>query len=146
MRTINLIYDVAGNMGKSIFSEWMEYKDLVEEIPPYRLMNDIFQWVHGRPKKKAYFIDLPKGMKKDKLADLYAGIEVIKNGVAYDKRNYPKKSRFDRPRIFVFTNELPNLSLMSKDRWVIHTINDKFEAVPYVKETKKRSLGEPKAL
>jgi len=70
-------------------------------------------------------------MRKNALGDLYSGIEVIKNGVAYDKRNYPKKSRFTRPRVFVFTNELPRLDLMSKDRWVIHTINENFEHVPY---------------
>jgi len=131
MRSINLIYDRTGNMGKSIFSEYMEFEGLIEEIPPYRLMDDIVQWVHGRQKKSAYFIDLPRGMRKTALGDLYSGIEVIKNGVAYDKRNYPKKSRFTRPRVFVFTNELPRLDLMSKDRWVIHTINENFEHVPY---------------
>jgi hypothetical protein len=65
---------------------------------------------------------MPRGMKKDKLGDFYSGIEVIKNGVAYDKRYTAKKIRFNRPRIFVFTNTLPELNLMSKDRWVIWTI------------------------
>ena len=36
--------------------------------------------------RKAYAIDLPRGMNKKGLADFYSGIEVIKNGVAYDKR------------------------------------------------------------
>lgn len=89
-------------------------------------MDDIFQWVYGRPVRKAYFIDMPRGMKKDKLADLYSGIEIIKNGVAYDKRHTPKKKRFDRPRIFVFTNELPCFDLMSKDRWNVWIINHEF--------------------
>ena len=131
MRTIDLLYDPTGNIGKSLFSEYMEYIGLVEEIPPYRLMDDIFQWVYGRPKKKAYFLDLPRGMKKDKLADLYSGIEVIKNGIAYDKRHFPKKERFTRPRVFVFTNELPCLSLMSRDRWVIHTVDKDYNIIPY---------------
>ena len=34
------------------------------------------------------YFDLPRGMKRNKLADLYYGIEAIKNGVAYDKRNH----------------------------------------------------------
>ena len=33
-------------------------------------------------------------LKKDKLADLYSGIEVIKNGVCYDKRYHAKKLWF----------------------------------------------------
>lgn len=130
MRKIDIIYDSRGNMGKSIFAEHLEGLGLIEEIPPYRLMDDIFQWVYGRPKKPAYFIDLPRGMKKDKLGELYSGIEIIKNGVAYDKRYSAKKVRFDRPRIFVFTNILPCLDLMSRDRWVIHEITEDFDLAP----------------
>ena len=68
---------------------------------------------------------MPRGMKKDKLADFYAGIEVIKNGVAYDKRYNAKKIYFDRPRVFVFTNMLPCFDLMSKDRWNVWTLHNK---------------------
>jgi len=122
LRSIDLIYDPSGNCGKSLFSEHMEYVGLGEEIPPFRLMDDIFQWVATRPIKGCYLVDMPRGMKKDKLGDFYSGIEVIKNGVAYDKRYNAKKIRFDRPRIFVFTNTLPDLNLMSADRWQLWTI------------------------
>lgn len=134
MRRIDLIYDKRGNLGKSIFSEYLEYIDMAEEVPPYRLMDDIFQWVCSRPKKKMYLIDMPRGMKKDKLGDLYAGIEVIKNGVCYDKRYTAKKIRFDRPRVVVFTNTLPNLELMSKDRWNLNIVNIKYELEPLTDE------------
>lgn len=131
MRTIDLVYDPNGNIGKSIFSEYLENMGICEEIPPYRLMDDIFAWVCSRPIKKCYIIDMPRGMKKDKLGDFYSGIEVIKNGVAYDKRYTAKKIRFDRPRIFVFTNTLPVLSLMSLDRWRIWTVSKEYDLVPY---------------
>jgi len=127
MRKINLIWDTTGNCGKSILSEYLEYEGLAEEIPPFRLMDDIFAWVASRPIKRAYLVDMPRGMKKDRLGDFYSGIEVVKNGVAYDKRYNAKKVRFDRPRIFVFTNCLPNLELMSQDRWVIWKITEKYE-------------------
>jgi hypothetical protein len=87
-------------------------------------MDDIFQWVATRPIKQIYIVDMPRGMKKDRLGDFYAGIEVIKNGVAYDKRYTAKKIRFDRPRIIVFTNMMPNLDLMSKDRWALWEIKN----------------------
>jgi len=135
LRKVDLIYDNVGNIGKSLFSEYCEYINLAEEIPPFRLMEDIFQWVYGRPKKSSYICDMPRGMKKDKLGDFYAGLEVIKNGVAYDKRNYPKKCRFDRPRIFVFTNTLPNFDLMSMDRWNVWSINVDYELIPYSQDT-----------
>lgn len=123
-RWIDLIYDPLGNSGKSIFAEYLEYEGLAEEIPPFRMMDDLFQWVCCRKTKPCYIVDLPRGMKKDKLADFYSGIEVIKNGVAYDKRYRAKKIRFNRPRIFVFTNTLPAFKLMSIDRWVVWTIKD----------------------
>lgn len=68
---------------------------------------------------------MPRGMKKDKLGEFYAGIEIIKNGVAYDKRYTAKKIRFDRPNIFVFTNMLPVFELLSKDRWCILEVLNK---------------------
>jgi len=124
LRKIDLIYDRDGNNGKSLFSEMMELRGIAEEVPCYRLMDDIFQWVCSRETKKVYIMDMPRGMKKDKLGDLYSGIEVIKNGVAYDKRYAAKKKRFDRPRIAVFTNELPHLDLLSRDRWQLWKISD----------------------
>lgn len=127
MRKINLIWDTTGNCGKSILSEFLEYEGLAEEIPPFRLMDDIFAWVAFRPTKKCYLVDMPRGMKKDRLGDFYSGIEVVKNGVAYDKRYNAKKKRFDRPRIFVFTNCLPSFELMSADRWVIWKITKDYD-------------------
>lgn len=125
LRSIDFIYDQDGNIGKSLFSEYMESKSLAEEVPPFRLMDDIFQWVASRPIKPCYIFDMPRGMKKDKLADFYSGIEVIKNGVAYDKRYSAKKIRFDRPRVFIFSNTLPQFNLMSKDRWKVWTVYQK---------------------
>lgn len=125
LRTIDLVYDESGNAGKSLFSEYLEkVLGVAEEVPPYRMMDHIFEWVATRPIKKIYIIDMPRGMKKDKLGDFYSGIEVIKNGVAYDKRYSAKKIRFDRPRIIVFTNMMPNLDLMSKDRWALWEIKN----------------------
>ena len=131
MRHIHLIYDSVGNIGKSLFGEFMEYYDFAEEIPPYRMMDDIFAWVATRPIKKCYFVDMPRGMKKDRLGDFYSGIEIIKNGVAYDKRYSAKKIRFSRPQIFIFTNTLPSLELMSRDRWVILDIQRDFSFKKY---------------
>lgn len=116
MRCINLIYDKKGHYNKSLFCEYLKYSNVAEEIPPFKLMDDIFQWVYSVASKQAYIFDMPRGMKKDKLGDFYNNIEVIKNGVAYDKRYTAKKIRFEHPNIFVFTNTLPELSLMSKDK------------------------------
>ena len=118
-RTIKLIVDTHGNGGKSIFAEFLEYEGLAYEIPPMRMMEDIMQCVQAIKPKKAYLIDLPRGMKKDKLSDFYSGLECLKNGVSYDKRYNFKKRRMDRPQVIVFTNTYPDWMLMTADRWEV---------------------------
>lgn len=123
-RWINVVFDEYGNAGKSVFAEYLEYKGLAYEIPAMRTMEDIMQCVMSIKPKKAYLIDLPRGMKKDKMADFYSGLEALKNGVAYDKRYSFRKIRFDRPQVFVFTNVIPDFGLLSIDRWKIWLLDE----------------------
>jgi len=118
-RSINIIYDVAGNSGKSILAEALEYDGKAFELPPMNNMEDIMQFVFSFKSQKVYLIDMPRAMKKDKLCQFYSGIECLKNGVCYDKRYAAKKRRFDRPQIIVFSNCLPDWQFMSPDRWVV---------------------------
>ena len=32
---------------------------------------------------KCYIIDMPRGLKKDKMGDFYSGVEELKNGCAF---------------------------------------------------------------
>lgn len=125
-RSIKLLIDTVGNGGKSILAEDLEYHGKAYEIPPFRLMEDIMACVMSVGEKKAYIIDMPRAMKKDKLSEFYAGLESLKNGVCYDKRYSFKKRRMDRPQVIVFTNKEPCYEYMSLDRWEIwHMCEDK---------------------
>ncbi|HIA03917.1 MAG TPA: hypothetical protein EYN66_18775 [Myxococcales bacterium] len=124
-RSIKLIIDTEGNAGKSIMCEYLEYKGMAWEIPPMRTMEDIMQCVMGIKAKKCYIVDMPRAMKKDKLADFYSGLESLKNGVCYDKRYAFKKRRMDRPQVIVFTNTEPTWDFMSRDRWEVWYMKDK---------------------
>lgn len=125
-RGIFCVIDKKGNGGKSVFVEYMEYHQLVWEIPFMNSVEDVLQCVMSGDKKghKAYCMDMPRALKKDKLAGLYGGLECLKNGMAYDKRYAFKKRRFDRPHVIVFTNEPPEMHLMSRDRWEIFCIDE----------------------
>lgn len=125
-RSINVIVDNVGNIGKSIFAEYLEYRELATEIPPFRTMEDIMQCAMGMAIAKTYLIDMPRGMKKDKLGEFYSGLEALKNGIMYDKRYAFKKRRIDRPNIFVFSNCAPVMSLLSADRWKIWRVTEDF--------------------
>ena len=121
-RSIKVIYDPVGSAGKSIFCEYLAYKKLVFEMPPLRAMEDIMQCAMCLPAQKAFIIDMPRAMKKDKLADFYSGLESLKNGTCYDKRYTFKMRRFDRPQVIVFTNTLPQWTYMSRDRWEVYNL------------------------
>lgn len=123
-RFIKLIYDPVGNIGKSIFCEYLEYHRHAYEIPPFRQMEDIMQCCFSIKDQKCYLIDMPRGMKKDKLGEFYAGLECLKNGTMYDKRYTFKKRRIDRPQIIVFTNMLPVFDLLTPDRWKIYDVKN----------------------
>lgn len=129
-RKIILLYDTIGNNGKSIFAEYLEYNKLAYEIPPMRSMEDIMQCAMSIKTQTCYLVDMPRGMKKSKLSDFYAGLEALKNGVMYDKRYAFRKRRIDRPHIVVFTNHLPLWNLMSLDRWEVHEFTDQKSLKP----------------
>lgn len=124
-RWIDLFLDQTGHLGKSAFCEWLEYMGKAVEVPPLRDMQDLVGFVMDMPESTCYMIDMPRGMKKDKLAEFYAGIETMKNGYLYDKRYHGRKKRIERPRIFIFTNTVPVLDLLSADRWRIWHLQDK---------------------
>lgn len=122
-RKIRVILDEQGNSGKSITCEWLEYQGLAMEIPPFNNMEDIMQCCMGMKPQKVYLIDMPRAMKKDKLAQFYSGLECLKNGLMYDKRYNFKRRRISRPQIFVFTNTEPNWSFLTPDRWAVYKVD-----------------------
>lgn len=117
MRQIVCIIDVHGHTGKSLFAEFLEYEKLAYEVPPFTTSEDLMQCVCCIKEQKAYLINMPKAMKKEKLAGFFAGVESLKDGKAYDKRYAFKKRRMNRPKVIIFTNTKPDMSLLSEDRW-----------------------------
>lgn len=130
-RKVDCIIDTKGNKGKTSFQLYMRCHQLGRMIPFCNDYKDIMRMVMDMPISKAYFIDMPKAINKERLYQLYAGIESIKSGYAYDDRYKFKDRVFDCPRVFVFTNKQPELNLLSIDRWNLWTINDKMELERY---------------
>ena len=123
-RHIHVILDVLGNSGKSAMAEYLEYHKDCEELPPLNDTTKLMQIVMCMRKAAWYVSDMPRGLKKDKLSGYYAGVECIKNGFAFDERYSFRKERFDRPGMVIFTNQLPDCSLLTPDRWQIHRITE----------------------
>lgn len=123
-RTINIVYDTQGNIGKSTLVAWIRAYGIGVKLPFVNDYKDIMRMVMDIPKARLYIIDLPRAINKEKLYQMYAAIETIKDGYAYDDRYHFKDEIFDCPNIWVFTNKLPDPKFMSMDRWIFWEVQD----------------------
>lgn len=123
-RTVYVIYDPEGNKGKSTIVRLCGVHGYGRKLPFCNSYEDIMQMAMSLPEAKNYFFDMPRAINKEKLYQLYAGIEELKGGYCFDKRYKFEERFFDPPNIFVFTNKLPDESMLSKDRWLIFIINN----------------------
>lgn len=141
-RLIHLVYCPGGGTGKTRFTRWMCYNADAEEIPFANDHKDIMRFAYDLGEKQIYLVDMPRAINKQKLNSLYAGIEKLKDGYCYDDRYKLQVRRFFPPQICVFTNEEPDLRMLSRDRWRLWTINHKKELKPYIKKEYKKGNAE----
>lgn len=123
-RTINILICVTGNIGKSTLLTYLHCHKLARRLPPINDAKDLMRIVCDAPTSTAYLIDLPRAMNKERLHGLYAGIESIKDGFAYDDRYKYREKIFDCPSIWVFTNTEPDITLLSRDRWAFWSVKN----------------------
>jgi len=123
-RTINIIVDNKGNCGKSILAGYVRAYKLGFVIPFCNDFRDIMRMIMDVPTKRLYLIDMPRAINKEKLYQMYSALETIKNGYAYDDRYSFKEKVFDCPNIWVFTNNIPDISYLSTDRWKFWNIDE----------------------
>lgn len=130
-RTINVVYCQSGNNGKSILSSYLRAHNLARVLPMVNDYKDLLRIVCDLPTSRCYVVDMPRAIKKDKIYQLYAALETIKDGYAYDDRYNFKEKVFDCPVIWVFTNAEPEYSLMSRDRWKVWQITADYNLEEY---------------
>jgi len=129
-RKINWIYDKDGGKGKSTISNYLQmYKNAY--IITGGKQADIYRHYNNN---KVVIYDLPRDYTEAN-ESIYATMECFKNGYILDTKYEGQKKRFIPPHIFVFSNQLPNMEKLSKDRWNIIDL-DHFD-YPEIKEGEK---------
>jgi len=121
MREILVVVDKKGGVGKSSICRllYATNPEKVGLVPPINNTKDLMQAVCSMGIKSIYIFDMPRAMEKKYLAPIYAAIEQVKGGWAYDTRYTYKSIMMDPPNVIVFTNDEPNKELLSGDRWEI---------------------------
>lgn len=123
-RKIYVIIDMVGNIGKSTICTYMRCHGLGKIIPPLNESKDIMRMVCNMDTSNTYLIDMPRALPKIKLNQMYSAIESVKSGYAYDDRYKFTEKIFNIPNIVVFTNAVPDRSLLSNDRWELLSVID----------------------
>lgn len=118
-RVVDIIYDPIGAIGKTVLTRYMMVNGLCSILPFVNDFKDMMRMAMCIGSKPCYIIDMPRAINKEKLYQLYSGIEMLKSGYSYDDRYEFRQSLFDPPRIIVFTNVLPDMGMLSADRWRI---------------------------
>ena len=134
-RTVNLVVDVKGNVGKSTIASIADLMYGGIDLPPMNDGEKIIQsccnilMAKEERKPSLIFFDMPRSIDKAKLGGMFGAIEQIKKGKVYDTRHSYTEWWFDSPAVWVFTNQVPNLKYLSIDRWKFWRINDSKELV-----------------
>lgn len=123
-RTINVVIDKKGGNGKSVLCSYMRCYKLGRILPALNDSKDLMRACCSMPTATAYLIDLPRALDKRRMNEMYAALECIKSGYAYDERYNFTEKVFDCPSVWVFTNTEPDMDMLSRDRWRLWEIEN----------------------
>lgn len=125
-RHIYWYYDPDGNIGKSAFSKFMyvKYPKQVNVITSNK-SNDILTAITGD--EKLVIMDFPRC--SDISYTPYRAIEQIKNGFITDckLKRTARTLCFDIPHIVIFSNDKPDITKLSSDRWIVRSFKTEEE-------------------
>ena len=119
---VDCLVDPKGNIGKTTVAAVGELKYGCLDVPTVdngdKITQSICEMLHNRKRDPALiFVDLPRAQDKISLRGIYAAIEQAEKGKAWDVRHKYRQWWFNSPRIWVFTNKMPEVHLLSADRW-----------------------------
>lgn len=107
--------DPDGGMGKTTRAKIQEMKEEAVYIPALGY-KDIVRYVYNWQSEK-YVINIERMANIDR-QDLWAGIELVCDGISYDDRYESKKAIREKPMVEVHSNRLPKRRMMSDYKYI----------------------------
>lgn len=118
-RKIYWYFDKRGGRGKSTLAKYMYFHHKILTLT-FGSAGDLLNLVAKLPPKKAYIFDLSRTKGgQHAMSDIYQALESVKNGYFINTKYETSVTIFDIPHVIVFSNHLPEMSKLSRDRWVI---------------------------
>lgn len=123
-RSMNVFLDLEGCIGKSTLCQVLSYLHLGYDVSIENEGREISKWLQnvfsskGERNPKCLLVDINKSFNNsDKLKSLYGTLEnIISTGKLRDRRKYAEWI-INIPKVWIFTNTIPDLKWVSKDRW-----------------------------
>jgi hypothetical protein len=125
-RTINWVYNASGCAGKSKLMKFLRWTNPEMARVGLGSATQIKTAVIEKGAHKIYMVDLPRVRGGDeRQQELFSALEEIKNGWV-ESPMYGKAAELlmEPPHIWIFSNELPNISMCSLDRWHVWHLYD----------------------
>lgn len=123
-RTVHWIYDQQGCMGKTVFSKYL-FSEQQAVIATGGGAKDIACLLaclvkDGRDlnDKTTFIFNFPRSTE----GISWKAIEMVKDGMITSPKYESSTLVFNSPHVICFSNEMPDLTKLSADRWVIWTI------------------------
>lgn len=125
-RKIHWLWNKEGNIGKSFLCNYIDlkYDAIICTGKSTDIFNQAYTWRMNNleiDQIPPCLIDIPKSESNHKVP--YDAIEQLKNGSLYSGKYEGGKVKGESPHIFIFANYAPDISMLSKDRWVIIDLN-----------------------
>lgn len=118
-RKICVIVDEAGNSGKTTLAKTLTARHEGAYCPPMETPADYMAWALAHSTANIFILDIPKCDDAKKNKALWSAVEQMKNGYLWDKRHHWQEKWIDPPAVLVITNEYPDRTTLSQDRWDI---------------------------
>lgn len=145
-RTVHIVLDKAGGIGKSTFCKYMSINHRAFTMPGTigrgeDLMKLVCNSLKGVPPSQhvIFLLDLPRAINKNNWDQWCSVLEQLKNGHITDWRYQGENRWIEPPAVCCFTNSLPPPDLFTSDRWNIHS-PDRFD-IPVRSNALLRSPG-----
>ncbi len=121
-RKVQWYWSAVGNVGKSVLCKHMVLKE--NAIVVGGSFRDAYYAIMQRVQKKrsvnlvVFALSRSQGNKVS-----YIAIEGIKDGMFFSPKYESGMCVYNHPHVLVFANEPPDLSMLSKDRWVVKCLD-----------------------
>lgn len=135
-RMVDVYVDYQGGMGKTVLAKELVVKHGAFYCSAGKTADIVFAYDN----QPIVVFDLARNV--DEQYWPYAAIEIFKNGFGFCPKYQSTTKVFKPCKVIVFTNQDPDESKLSKDRWNITILNELFNYTPDTPALKKNELEE----